>query len=65
MKVVLLKHVVLIMQIINVIINMVNIKQVRSDKGATKLNKRFKLTSLNKKFSTRVKESMVLQALKK
>ena len=38
----LLKHVVLIMQIINVIINMGDIRGERSDEGSTlKLNKRF------------------------
>ena len=42
-KIVLLKHVVLIMRIINVIINMDEIRQERSDEGPTlKLNKRFK-----------------------
>ena len=42
-KVVLLKHVVLIMRRINVIINMDEIRQERPDEGPTlKLNKRFK-----------------------
>ena len=42
-SIVLLKHVVLIMRIINVIINMDEIRQERSDEGPTlKLNKRFK-----------------------
>ena len=42
-KIVLLKHVVLIMRIINVTINMDDIRQERSDEGPTlKLNKRFK-----------------------
>ena len=42
-KRVLLKHVVLIMRIFNVIINMDDIRQERSDEGPTlKLNKRFK-----------------------
>ena len=39
-KIVLLKHVVLIMRIINIIINMDDIRQERSNKGPTlKLNK--------------------------
>ena len=55
----LLKHVVLIMRIINVIINMDEIRQERPDEGPIlKLNKRFKSTSLNKTFDTHVKESM-------
>ena len=42
-SIVLLKHVVLIMQIINVIINMDDIRQEKSDEGLTlSLNKRFK-----------------------
>ena len=42
-KIVLLKHVVLIMRIINVVINMDDIRQGRSDEGPTlKLNKIFK-----------------------
>ena len=42
-KIVSLKHVVLIMRIINVIINMDDIRQERSDEGTTlKLNKIFK-----------------------
>ena len=43
-----------------------DIRQERFDERPTlKLNKRFKQTSLNKKFGTHVKESMALQALKK
>ena len=54
------------MQIINVIINVDDIRQEESDEGLTlSLNKRFKPTSLNKKFGTHVKESVALQALKK
>ena len=42
-KIVSLKHVVLIMRIINIIINMDDIRQERSNEGPTlKLNKRFK-----------------------
>ena len=60
---VLLKHVVLI---INIIMNMDDIRQERSNKEPTlKLNKRFKQASLNKKFGTHVRESMIFQALKK
>ena len=60
------KHVALIMQIINIIINMDDIKQERPNEGLIlKLNKRLKKTSLNKKLDIHIKESMVLQALKK
>ena len=42
-KVVLLKHVAVIMQIINIIINMDDIRQERPNEGPTlKLNKKFK-----------------------
>ena len=42
-----------------------DIRQERSNEGPTlKLNKRFKQTSLNKKFGPHVKESMVYQDLK-
>ena len=62
----LLKHVVLIRQIINVIINMEDIRQEKSDAGPTlNLNKRFKERSLNEKFSPHAKESMALQTLNK
>ena len=54
------------MRIINVIINMDDIKQERSDEGPNlKLNKRFNYKSLRKKLDTHVKESMALQALEK
>ena len=43
-----------------------DIRQERSDEGPTlKLNKRFKWTSLNKKFGAHVKESMAFEGLKK
>ena len=54
------------MQIINVIINMDDIRQERSNEGPIlKLNKRFKYKSLNKNIGTKIKESMAFQALKK
>ena len=60
----LLKHVVLIMRIINIIINVDDIRQERSNGRPTlKLNKRFKETLLNKKSGTHVKESITFQAL--
>ena len=52
--------------IINMIINMDDIKQERPNKGPIlKLNKRLEKTSLNKKFDTHIKEFMVFQTLKK
>ena len=43
-----------------------DIKQERPNEGLIlKLNKRLKKTSLNKKLDIHIKESMVLQALKK
>ena len=43
-----------------------DIRRERSNEGPTlKFNKRFKKTSLNKKFGPRVKESKVFQILKK
>ena len=43
-----------------------DIRQERFNEGPTlKLNKKIKQTSLNKKFGSHVKESMVFQALKK
>ena len=66
MKIVLSKHVVLIMRIINIIINMDDMIQERSNKGSIlKSNKRLKYVSLNKKFGTHAKESMSLQVSKK
>ena len=53
------------MRIINIITNMDDIRQKRSNEGPTlRLNNRFKKTSLNKAFGTHVKESMAIQALK-
>ena len=63
-KIVRSKHVVLIMQIINIIINMDNIRQESLNECPIfKLNNGLKKTSLNTKFGTH--ESMILQALKK
>ena len=63
---VLLKHVALIMRIIDIKINMDDIRQERSNEGPTlKLNKRFKQTSLSKKFGTHVRDSMPFKVLKK
>ena len=46
--------------------NMGDIRQGTSNEGPNlRLNKRFKQRSLNRKFGTHVKESMVFQALKK
>ena len=55
------KHVVLIMRIANIIIiNTDNIRQKRPNEGPIlKINKRLKSKSLNKKFGTNVKESMI------
>ena len=54
------------MQIINIIKNMNDIRQERSNKGPTlKFNKTSELTSLNRKLGTHVKESMAFQTLKK
>ena len=54
------------MRMINIIINMDDIRQERSNKGPiSKLNKRLKQKSLNKKFGRYIKESMIFQALKK
>ena len=65
MKIVLSKHVVLIMQIINIIINMDEIIQERSNKGSIlNSDKRLKYASLNKKFGTHVKESIPFQVSK-
>ena len=62
----LLKNAGLIMRIINVIINMDDIRKEKSNKGPTlTLNKRIKQTSLKKKFGTHVKESVAFQVLKK
>ena len=48
------------MRIINIIINMDGIRQERPNEDLTlKLNKKVKQTSLNKKFGTHIKESMV------
>ena len=48
------------------IINMDDIRREKSNEGRTlKLNKRFKLTSLKKKFGSHAKEFMAFQALKK
>ena len=61
----LLKHVVLIMQIINIIIKMEDIRQERSNEDPiVKLNKILKWISLNKKFGTHIKEFMTFQVLK-
>ena len=61
----LLKHVVLIMQIINIIIKMEDIRQERSNEDPiVKLNKILKWISLNKKFGTYIKEFMTFQVLK-
>ena len=66
MVVVLSKHVVLIMRIINIIINMDNITQeMPNEDPILRLNNKIKKTSLNKKFDTNVKISMAFQALKK
>ena len=61
----LLKHGVLIMQIINIIIKMEDIRQERSNEDPiVKLNKILKWISLNKKFGTHIKEFMTFQVLK-
>ena len=58
-KIVLSKHVVLIMRIINIIINMDDIRQERPNESPIlKLNKRLKQKSLKKIFSTLIKEPM-------
>ena len=54
------------MRIINIKINMDDIRQKSSNEGPTlKLNKKSKQTSLNKTFGTHVKDSMPFQVLKK
>ena len=54
------------MRLINIIINMDDIRQERPNEGPIlKLNKKLKQNSLKKEFGTSVKESMAFQALKK
>ena len=54
------------MRVINIIINMDDIRQERPNEGPIlKLNKKLKQNSLKKVFGTSVKESMAFQALKK
>ena len=61
------KHVILIMRIIiRIVINMDDIRQEKVNEGPIlNLNKRLKQNSRNKKFGTRVKESMAFKVLKK
>ena len=66
MKIVLSKHVVLVMQIINIIINMDNIRPEGPNEGPIfKINIRLRSMSLNKKFVTQVKESVTYKVLKR
>ena len=59
-KIVLSKHIVLIMQIINIITNIDDIKQEKPNESPIlKLNKRLEQNSLNNKFGTYVMESIV------
>ena len=60
------KHVVWIMRVINIIINIDDIRQEKPNKSPIlKLNKKLKSMALNKKFGAHFKDSMTSQALKK